>query len=176
MTLDGQPVDHEIVREDSTDLVARASNFELRFSITCTPQCPVQTNSQGQHVLEIHGQSALRITSDGWIPGSVIEVWISDEPTLLGQFEADSDGVLDVNMMIHSLTPGDRTLEVRGMRSEGLMISQLGVRVATTELVEPVMEYLPVAGLGSDRLKHVVVLLMALGGLLVLTSRRSAIR
>jgi hypothetical protein len=167
---DGVPVSVQVFVEDDTELVIKASTFDLRLSGECETSCTVEETSDGRFVLTLEQDGTARTEGTGFQPGSVVDVWLFSEPRYLGQVTVGPDGTFTGSVLLGDVEVGEHTLQVNGVTTTGGQRSaNMGVLVNSADLETPT---LPSAGLG-DLAFNWILLLVAAGGLLVLTARRT---
>ncbi|MEX2600381.1 MAG: invasin domain 3-containing protein [Balneolaceae bacterium] len=104
--------------------------------------------------LERGGDASIRIQGHGFMPGTVVTVWIFSDPILLGHIPVDDEGEFDGTLPIPpDLELGHHTLQVNGL-DMSLQERSLSVGVIVTEmntlanLEPPVISGTP--GIGED--------------------------
>jgi LPXTG-motif cell wall-anchored protein len=168
---DGVPVSVQVFVDDDTELVIEASTFELRLAGECESGCTVAETDEGRYVLTLEEDGAARTEGSGFQPGSQVDVWLFSTPTYLGQLTVNADGSFSGLMDLGDIEVGEHTLQVNGLSLSGSQRSaNMGVLVNSVDDAVPTT--LPATG--TDVMVFPwVVLMLAAGGLLVLTSRRT---
>jgi hypothetical protein len=167
---DGVPVTVQIFVDDDTELVIEASTFELRLSGECETGCTVEETDAGQLVLTLEQDGAARTDGVGFEPGSKVDVWLFSEPRYLGQLTVSADGTFSGTLPLGDIEVGAHTLQVNGLSAQGVQRSaNIGVVVNALEI--PTVGTLPTTGARSD-LAPWLILLISIGGILLLVSRR----
>lgn len=82
-------------------------------------------------VLQAVQGGSLRVTGEGYQPGSVVDLWLLGSEVLLGQATVGADGAFDVTVPVPAGTAlGSETLQVNGLSASGQVRSVvLGVSV-----------------------------------------------
>lgn len=113
--------------------------------------------------IEVLGNGQVGVAAFGLTPGETVEVVLMSTPTLLGRFEVNAQGGVKAQAQLpESIRTGSHTLVVASPSVK----ASLGVKVGSA--VRPT---LPVTGGDADGLAP-VALLMAVGAVLVIVSRR----
>ena len=97
----------------------------------------VQTTGASQ-VLRLDRLSVGTATGTGFLPGTLVTVWIFSEPVRLATVTVDGDGGFTLEFLLHATTiaPGEHTLQVQGVGQDGLIKAvNLGVVVEPLETV-----------------------------------------
>jgi len=165
---DGVPVSVQVFVEDDTELVVEASTFELRLAGECDFGCTLEETDDGRYVLVLEQDGASRVDGEGFQPGSVVDVWLFSTPQYLGQLTVGADGSFSGTVDLAGVELGEHTLQVNGVTATGGQRSaNMGVLVNSTEAPT-----LPATG-GDVAAVQWFLLLVAIGGLLVLSARRT---
>jgi hypothetical protein len=168
---DGVPISVQVFVEDDTELVIEASSFELRLAGECDSGCTVEETDEGRYLLTLEENGVARTDGSGFQPGSQVDVWLFSTPTYLGQLTVNADGRFSGLMELGDIEVGEHTLQVNGLSVSGSQRSaNIGVLVNSVENAVPTT--LPAAGFETVTMPW-VLLMLATGGLLVLTSRRT---
>lgn len=112
--------------------------------------------------------SQLGLDLDGLQPGSTVTATIFSAPTVLGQFTANSSGVVDASTSIPTnIATGSHRIRLEMVGSDGRAIAiWLGVEVQGTPL------QLPATGTDAPNLMVLAVMMSLIGVLGVVASRR----
>jgi LPXTG-motif cell wall-anchored protein len=170
VTEDGAPTPVEVVIENRTDLVMRGQDFVLRLRGECTDGCEVSADATGRETIELETDGAARVSGEGFLPGTPVYVWLFSEPTFLGEFTVAADGTFVGRVPLNGIAAGLHTLQVNGTSFDGVMRSaNLGVIV--TERPAPGDAVLPSTGANGSMASAWALVMLAIGGLLVITRR-----
>lgn len=163
---DGEPADVNVFVDEDT-LVLETDRFELRLKGDCSRDaCLIDTTDEGREILTLEEAGRANVDGLGFLPGSIVDIWLFSEPRYLGSLTVAADGTFEGDVDLLNIAVGQHTLQVNGISQTGAQRSaNLGV------IVNPTTASLPATGGGSS---HGVPLaaLMLLGGALVLASRR----
>jgi hypothetical protein len=128
---DGEPTDSRIDVIDGRRVrVSGASGgFTLEVAAATASGAALPADADGTLLLTSDG--VVEVSGTEFLPGSIVEVWIFSQATLLGTTLVRADGTFaDVFDVDGSLPPGDHTLQANGMTTDGRVRSMsLGVRV-----------------------------------------------
>ena len=94
--------------------------------------------SGGSTVLRFDRLSVGTATGTGFLPGTLVTVWIFSEPVRLATVTVDGDGGFTLEFLADATTiaPGEHTLQVQGVGQDGLIKAvNLGVVVEPLETV-----------------------------------------
>ena len=174
VTENGQPIEIELVVEDDSALVLRSQDFELRLRGACTTGCTITENATGRETIHLERSGGARVSGFGFLPGSLVHVWIFSEPRYLGALLVADDGTYEGTFPLEGIDVGEHTLQANGFSFDNLPRSaNLGIVV--TDDPEPATDggHLPNTGSG-DSSATVAVGVLALGALLLAVSRRRA--
>jgi uncharacterized delta-60 repeat protein len=171
---DGVAVEVQLSVADEIELVLSAPTFELRLSGECESGCTVRETSTGGLVLTLSESGAVAVEGTGFLPGSVVDLWMFSEPRYLGQLTVGADGKFAGVSQLGDIAVGEHTVQVNGLSAAGSQRSaNLGVEVnalvAATPTAQP--DTLPAVGLAGELWSWMLVAL-ALGGFLLLSARR----
>jgi uncharacterized delta-60 repeat protein/LPXTG-motif cell wall-anchored protein len=128
--------------------------------------CVVTAESDGRPTITLSQRGRVRVSGDGFQPGSLAQVWLFSEPQFLGALPVAADGSFSGELEVPAVAPGDHTLQVHGLTPAGDQRSAvLGLRVlALTEL--------PATGSSASGSTTLALLLAAVGVALVFPARR----
>ena len=119
--------------------------------------------------LVVSDGATVTTSGSGFMPGSIVEVWVFSTPTLLGTAEVDEDGSFSA---VYNL-PADLAVGVHTLQAEGVTSSGEPRAMALALELFPTAVELPVTGsTHSMDLVNLTLVLTALGGMLVLVRRR----
>lgn len=172
--VDGEPTPVEIVVENQDrDLVLRTSDLELRLAAQCSSACPISTDAEGRHSLQLDRDGSVAVEGTGFAPGTLAQVWLFSEPRLLGTALVDVDGSFAATFPIGEIELGEHTLQVSGTGADGsVRAASLGVVVADLDVPAPPVVELPSTGTAMSGLV-IMLLALALGvGLVGFSKRR----
>jgi LPXTG-motif cell wall-anchored protein len=116
-------------------------------------------------ILEVTAEGEVAVLAYGLPVGDEVELVIMSTPTLLGTYIVDESGSIETRAnMPDTIGSGDHTLVVASPNVQ----AALGLKIADT--TAPVATTLPATG--SNAATPIVIVLLALGSLLALTTRR----
>lgn len=142
VTEDGRRVEVELIVENDEALVLRNQDFELRLRGACTTGCTITENSTGRETIHLDRSGGARVSGFGFLPGSLVHVWIFSEPRYLGSLLVAADGTYDGTFPLRDIEVGQHTLQANGFSFDNVARSaNLGIVV-----VDPVGIQLPVTG------------------------------
>jgi titin len=131
--------------------------------------CVVGMSVDGRPTITLVQSGRIRVSGDGFQPGTNAQVWMFSEPMFLGALAVGDDGTFAGEFELVQVAVGDHTLQVHGLTPTGeKRRAELGVRVLADTVV------LPSTGSNSlGRLMTLAALLVALGvGVLLARHRR----
>jgi hypothetical protein len=172
----GQTTTVSVVVENTTDLVVRGEDFEIRLIAECTQGCPITLDESSRQMLRLEREGTVRISGSGFLPGSSVIVWLFSEPRRLGEVLVGEDGTFSASLPIGALAPGMHTVQVNGISMDNtLRTANLGVVVdANSDSPEPGI--LPVTGadlsMQATQMMLLALLLLGLGLVLQASCRR----
>jgi hypothetical protein len=163
VTENGQPVEVQFERVGSNTWQLTGSGYELQIEV---PRPAGDSASSGAITLQRSG--LVDVNGEGFIPGTLVDVWIFSTPTFLGTVKVGPDGAFEGSLPVPlALKDGRHTLQVNGTAKAGQVITMnLGVQVTSPA------SWLPVTGNDSWPLS-VVALWVTVAGLIVIGSRRT---
>jgi len=169
ITDNGTPVPVEVFFEETNTLVMRGQDFELNLAGQCDEGCDLTTDSTGREVLQVQQDGNAFVNGFGFMPGTLVHIWMFSEPTYLGSLLVADDGTFQGSVYLEGIAPGTHTLQVNGTSFDGNDRSaNLGVIVtANTDPSVP----LPVTG--GNTASQLVLAALAMVMLGVLTRRRA---
>lgn len=144
-------------------------------------QYPPSNNSVTIDDVTPHPCQAVTITAATYSPGSTVEFTLASTLTALGSATADANGVATLTAAIPDGTePGDHTITATGTSENGPLSQSITVDVvgncageATKTTTADATGALPKTGSNSTMpLARTAALLMAVGGVLLLATRR----
>jgi len=168
----GQLVDVARSVVSGSRLVLRGPAFELVLSGDCSgDQCSIRVDESGREtlVLELDGKAI--VSGFGFLPGSLVHVWIFSEPVYLGALTVAADGTFTGSLNVSGVSVGEHTLQVNGISFDDQgRTANLGVLIvaATGEL--------PEAGVDPGPLLLLSVVLFLLGTLIISSRWRDSNR
>lgn len=167
VTEGGTAVPIEVYVENQRTLVTRGSGFELRLRGECPVGCGIESAPDGRPTVVLDANGRAVVEGSGFVPGSLVHVWLFSEPQYLGSVEVGDDGRFAGSVTLSGIAPGSHTVQVNGSSAGGEERSaSLGVVVRSSPS-------LPVTGSGGhDRLVIVALLIGLLGTAAWLRSRR----
>lgn len=167
--------DAEVAVVSPTEVAVVSTGFELRVVAECASACAVTTNQNGQPVIQLEGSGGVRVTGNGFMPGSVASVWLFSEPRLLGTVMVNADGTFEGTLPIGILESGEHTLQVNGISMTGAdRAANLGVLVTDQGIPTPGPGRLPATGTsGTSPMLTIAIVLMLAGGVVLM--RRSPV-
>ncbi|MGA1037844.1 MAG: beta strand repeat-containing protein [Ilumatobacteraceae bacterium] len=131
-------------------------------TITLSPEENGQLAANGRLILT--HPSRVRVTATGMLPNASATIWIKSTPQRLGSSTVSLTGTLDTTYTIPSnIDPGNHTIQIDTADPQGRPLSiAVGLSISTGTL--------PVTGANSSDVLAWLTLVIALGGLLVLTT------
>jgi hypothetical protein len=165
----GQPVNVSVEVRQDTNLVLVGENFELDLAGDCSDgSCRIGTTEDGRHVLTLETGGTAVVSGFGFLPGSLVHVWLFSEPRYLGATTVAADGTFRDTFGLDGVALGEHTLQVNGTSFDGQSrTTNLGVRI----LASPQPEItLPTSG--GNVPTAWIILFLAAGAMLILTGRR----
>ena len=173
VTEDGELVTVELVVENDEALVLRSPDFELRLRGACTTGCAI-TEAEGRQTIHLDRQGGASVSGFGFLPGSLVHVWIFSEPRYLGALEVQPDGTYAGTFPLDDIEVGTHTLQANGVSDDNVARSaNLGIVVTDASAPTPATGALPATGTGVGSLL-IAMMLVLLGGVVALASRRRA--
>jgi hypothetical protein len=163
----GVPVEVTLTVLDQTRLALRGPDFELVLSGDCSGNdCTIQMDENGRETLVLELDGAARVSGFGFLPGSLVHVWIFSDPVYLGALTVAADGTFEGDLALLGVPVGEHTLQVNGISFDGVdRTADLGVLIAASA------PQLPTSGAEVWDYLLLAVLLVLLG-LLVISGRR----
>lgn len=160
---DGKVVSVEVVNTDTGGLLMSSDDFTLGLEVT--GEGNASPDSSG--VLTLTPSGGLDVRGSGFVPGSIVDVWLFSEPTFVGTVVVGADGTFSGTLVVPGqLAPGDHTLQANGVSSDGLTRSlNLGVEVVANSFE------LPVTG-GTPRAIDLSLWLLVAGTFVLVLRRR----
>ena len=159
---DGIPVDLIVEPAGTNSLRADGPGFSMTLSPLDAAGQPSALMPDGR--LRLTAQGTVRLSGEGFAPGSRVEVWVFSEPTYLGELTVSSDGTFEGALTLpRSLATGDHTLQVNGTSAQGTVRS-----LSLPVFVDLERGVLPVTGSGTSTgtMLMMVLLMMATAALL----------
>jgi len=170
----GEPVTVELVVENDEALVLRSQDFELRLRGNCTTGCAITEDTTGRATIHLDRSGAARVSGFGFLPGSLVHVWIFSEPRYLGALLVAADGTYDGSFALDDIEVGGHTLQANGFSFDNAPRSaNLGIVVVDNTLPSPTPTVLPTTGSGMAP-SWLAALLVLLGVALSVSLRRRA--
>ena len=172
VTENGQPVAVELFVENDEALVLRSQDFELRLRGACTTGCTITEDTTGRETIHLDRNGGARVSGFGFLPGSLVHVWIFSEPRYLGALPVAADGTYDGTFPLDAIEVGGHTLQANGYSFDNLPRSaNLGIVVVDSNVPTRTPTALPATGSGDSSVTLAVGVL-ALGALLLAVTRR----
>lgn len=160
----GEEVTVEVIAETPDALAVEGDDFAVR--VEGTP---------GGSTIELEPGGTVRVSGFGFQPVSQVDVWLFSDPTYLGALTVAADGTFDGRLPVPVLAPGEHTLQVNGVSSDGQVRStSVGLVVRSVVAPEPVTDALPATGSDISPSLILVLLLVGTGLVAVATRRRSS--
>jgi len=170
--VNGQPEVVEVFVEESTDLVVRGQDFELRLAGDCATGCTIETTPEGREVLTLEERELANVAGQGFLPGTPVYVWLFSEPRFLGELTVKADGTFSGAVSLGDIAPGEHTMQVNGTSFDGRdRTANLGVLVRAVSVPDSGPAVLPSRGRDLGALNLALGLLLG-GGLLMAAGRR----
>jgi len=173
--LDGTPVGVELLQVATDQWAVSGAGFRLDLRLQGIGSGG-GGDADGAGVITLQTGGDVVTSGEGFLPGSLVDVWLFSEPRLLARLSVDGTGRFEGLLPVPGdLDVGEHTLQVNGLTTVGLRRSlSLGVLVtqATAPLAAP---ELPSTGWTPGAAVAWAGLLAVLG-LVVLAGRRAARR
>lgn len=167
---DGVPIPVSIAVENTTDLVMSGQDWQLRLRGDCTVRICTIEEQNGREVLELEVDGAANVGGFGFLPGTLVHIWLFSDPIYLGSLLVAADGTYSGPVDLIGVAVGQHTLQVNGISFDGKeRTANLGVVVRT--LGEPGGRLPATGSSGANFMVLLAVLMTALG--LVLVSHRA---
>lgn len=174
----GVPAEAELVIQDES-LVLRRSDFELRLSGACATGCSVDEDSAGRATITLVRSGQANVSGFGFLPGSLVHVWVFSQPRYLGALEVQADGTYSGSFPLADIEPGQHTLQASGISADNVARSaNLGIVVVDPAAPSPENDTLPATG-NTTTITAIALwatALTAAGVALTLTARRRITR
>ncbi|MDZ7771338.1 MAG: filamin/ABP280 repeat domain-containing protein [Balneolaceae bacterium] len=124
-TLDGEPIELTLQVTDDGELLLTDATGTFRLTLAALgltgDRLPVSSLDQILRLLAAQGAS-VRISGDGFAPGSWVTVWLFSEPLLLGKLEVGAGGTMGGDLPLPAQIPvGAHTLLVSGLSPSGAL-------------------------------------------------------
>jgi hypothetical protein len=154
-------------------LALQGQDFELVLSGDCSGRaCSIQVDKNGRETLVLQLDGKARVSGFGFLPGSVVHVWMFSEPVYLGALTVTGGGTFDGDVLLNGVPVGEHTLQVNGISFDGVdRTADLGVLISTSSTQVPTSTRLPTSGADPWGYLFVSILLFLIG-LLVISSQR----
>ncbi len=174
VTENGEPVDVELVVENDEALVLRNQDFELRLRGNCTTGCTITQDTTGRETIHLDRNGTARVSGFGFLPGSLVHVWIFSEPRYLGALLVAPDGTYDGSFPLNDIEVGGHTLQANGISFDNVPRSaNLGIIVVDNNaLPTPGPTTLPATGTSNTTPITWALTLLAAGLTLITGTRR----
>jgi len=132
VTENGVPVEITVsVLPTENGLMIVGPDFSAEISTVDVDGSPLTVDDQGRVVLQ--SGTVLNVKVSGFAPNSVITLWLFSSPLSLGEFTVDSNGELDISVVIpESVTLGDHTVQLNGVSANG-ELRTMNVSVVVTQ-------------------------------------------
>jgi len=170
----GIPMAVELIVENDSELVLRSEDFELRLRGACTVGCTIIESANGRETIHLDRNGAARLSGFGFLPGSLVHVWIFSEPRYLGALLVAPDGTYEGSFPLADIEVGGHTLQANGFSFDNVPRSaNLGIVVVDNTGSTPGPGSLPAAGSNAST-ALLGLALLALGTLIVGARRRTA--
>jgi LPXTG-motif cell wall-anchored protein len=166
----------ETIVEESTDLVLRGQDFELRLKGDCSVRLCEVVEENAREVLELDVDGAANVSGYGFKPGTQVHIWLFSEPTYLGWLLVLEDGTFEGSVDLLDVEWGEHTLQVNGISFDDKeRTANLGVRINGGDAPGVAPVQLPATGTSTAPWTMALsVMLLALGA--VATGRRRKVQ
>jgi uncharacterized repeat protein (TIGR02059 family) len=170
----GEPIEITISVVDQTRLALSGPNFRLVLSGDCSgSDCLIQVDENGRETLVLELDGKAKVSGFGFLPGTLVHVWIFSDPVYLGALLVAEDGTFDGDLQLLGVPAGEHTLQVNGISFDGaertadlgVLISSPSEQLPATEADSP--ELLPFTGADPWKFLTLGLLLALLGSLLM---------
>lgn len=163
----------EVLVEESTDLVLRGQDFELRLKGDCSVRLCEVVEENAREVLELDVDGAANVSGYGFKPGTQVHIWLFSEPKYLGWLWVLEDGTFEGSVDLLDVEWGEHTLQVNGISFDDQeRTANLGVRINGGPVPEAAPVQLPATGSSPAAVWWGLVMLGL--GLAVASRRRPA--
>lgn len=133
--------------QNDAELEVSNQDFELRMRGACTTDCTITEIANGRETIHLDRNGATRFSGFGFLPGSLVHVWIFSEPRHLGALIVAPDGTYDGSFSLADVKVGGYTLPANGFSSDNKNRSvNLGIVVVDNSALTPGPSSLPAAG------------------------------
>jgi LPXTG-motif cell wall-anchored protein len=169
--VNGTPVTVSLSTGDD-GITLSGTGFSLR--VAAGDQTALRTGPTGDRYLELTASGTTTVAGSGFLPGSVVHVWMFSTPTYLGAVTVGPDGSFSGSLAVPVLAAGEHTLQLNGVAPDGASrTANMGVVLASTPTVDS--GDLPTAGSDTNSLSALGILCLLSGlGLLASVRRRTA--
>lgn len=166
----GVPVPVSVTVENNTDLVMNGQDWQLRLRGDCSVRTCTILEQNGREVLELEVDGAARVGGFGFMPGTLVHLWLFSTPTYMGSVLVAADGTYSGAVDLIGIEVGQHTLQANGISFDGKeRTANLGVVVRTD--LEPGGR-LPSTGTSNTDSTVLMALLLTALGLVLVTNRR----
>jgi hypothetical protein len=173
----GVSVPVETFIDNGDTLVMRNQDFELRLAGQCTTGCTISVDDTGRETLVLQKDGDARVTGFGFMPATLVHVWLFSEPRYLGALLVDANGDYAGSFPLEGVPAGVHTLQVNGFSFDGNnRTANLGVIVGELSAPTPSPTTLPAAGASAMQLSMLALLLLGVAGMIGLARRRLVVR
>jgi uncharacterized repeat protein (TIGR02543 family)/LPXTG-motif cell wall-anchored protein len=168
-TDNGVAVPVEVFLDDTSTLVMRGQDFQLNLAGDCAGGCTVVSDATGRETIQLRRDGNALVDGFGFMPGTLVHLWMFSEPTYLGSLPVADDGTFRGSVYLAGIEPGQHTLQVNGTSFDGNDRSaNLGV-IVTADQPSP---NLPATGTNRSNDLALLALGLVLAGLLATSRRR----
>jgi len=119
VTDNGDAVPVETFLDDTNTLVLRGQDFQLNLAGDCADGCTVVNDQTGRETIELRQDGNALIDGYGFMPGTLVHIWMFSEPTYLGALTVADDGTFQGSVYLEGIEPGTHTLQVNGTSYDG---------------------------------------------------------
>ena len=119
VTDNGNPTPVDVFLDDSNSLVMRNQDFQLNLAGDCTDGCIVISDTTGRETIELRQDGNALVDGCGFMPGTLVHIWMFSEPTYLGSLTVADDGTFEGSVYLSGIEPGTHTLQVNGISFDG---------------------------------------------------------
>lgn len=188
LTVDGE---RQAVTVDTSTgaYTATGDGFTVGLRAVAEDGTELDVDSRGRLVIDATGK--VKVSGEGFVPGSIVDVWLFSTPYLLGQVTVEADGTFAATLpMPADVEAGEHTVQLNGISADGSARSlSTGVVVlaapdpaAPADPVDPTpaaqRTSAPLAATGAEpgSLALLAALLLGAGAIATVVSRRRRVR
>lgn len=169
LLVDGVPQE-VVITVDGDTTTMTGDGFTLTLTAFDGDGNSFAVDAQGRLIVTEDG--SVRVSGSGFLPGSIVDVWLFSTPQLLGELLVDSGGRFAATLPLPGdIALGEHTIQLNGVAAGG------EVRSLTTGIVvlaTPVAALSATGSAGSQSAALGMVAMLLLGTMLLIVGRRRA--